>query len=233
MGNDSTGKNLGEIVGNFGRDDQRAGRRTPMRPASSREKLFIMANRNMVPREGRRRPIITSPSPGADQGELQLNHVVSSVLRSEGLHAHESREGIKKGGCIVWESSDTPETAWERSPRNIGNSSKKTISAFTSCPDLNIARQTTNKAELQLRMQGNSFLARFFRCFAPSSSTIILPRTSFTRPSKNSIRKNSAGFGDDVVTSNMTVMMEGFSRVQEIKYGQFETRISPLCAIRP
>src|SRR5208283_5009770 len=38
---------------------------------------------------------------------------------------------------------------------------------------------------------------------------------------KKQYQKKFGRFGDDVVTSNMTVMNEGFSRVQEIKYGAF------------
>ena len=72
-------------------------------------------------------------------------------------------EGLKRGGSLVWESEESPETAWQRIPVEhrqfvIDNNIRVFI-----LPGFDIARKATNQTELQLRMQGNAFLGAFFR----------------------------------------------------------------------
>ncbi len=69
-------------------------------------------------------------------------------------------------------------------------------------------------------MQGNSFLGAFFRV-SPFLQQNNISDETFHATVKKQYQKKFGRFGDDVVTSNMTVMNEGFSRVQEIKYGEF------------
>ena len=71
-------------------------------------------------------------------------------------------------------------------------------------PGFEIAREATDRPDLQLRMQGNSFLGAFFRV----SSFLQRPRASITRNTSTVIReqyeKKFGRFGDAVVESNMT-----------------------------
>ena len=69
-------------------------------------------------------------------------------------------------------------------------------------------------------MQGNSFLGAFFRV-SPVPADLRhhggeIPGDACTKQ----YQKKFGRFGDAVVASNMTVMTEGFARVQEIKYGK-------------
>src|ERR1041385_4065806 len=73
-------------------------------------------------------------------------------------------------------------------------------------------------ADLQLRMQGNSFLGAFFR-ISPFLKYNAIADEEFLTTVKKQYQKKFGRFGEDVVASNMTVMEQGFSRVQEIKYG--------------
>jgi pyruvate-ferredoxin/flavodoxin oxidoreductase len=68
-------------------------------------------------------------------------------------------------------------------------------------------------------MQGNSFLGAFFRV-SPFLQTFGISEEQFTKVVRKQYEKKFARFGDAVVASNMTVMTEGFSRVQEIKIGR-------------
>jgi pyruvate-ferredoxin/flavodoxin oxidoreductase len=71
-------------------------------------------------------------------------------------------DGLSEGGCLVWESDEEGEAAWERLPlwarKQIID---KQIRVFT-LPGFQIARRATDRADLQLRMQGNAFLGAFF-----------------------------------------------------------------------
>src|SRR5205085_4610677 len=82
-----------------------------------------------------------------------------------------------------------------------------------------IARKATNKPELQLRMQGNSFLGAFFRV-SPFLKTFGITEENFSSVVRHQYEKKFGRFGEAVVNSNMEVMEQGFSRVQEIKYGE-------------
>ena len=68
-------------------------------------------------------------------------------------------------------------------------------------------------------MQGNSFLGAFFRV-SPFLKTFGISEEQFHKVVRKQYEKKFARFGDAVVTSNMTVMTEGFSRVTEIKIGR-------------
>src|SRR5213075_695747 len=72
--------------------------------------------------------------------------------------------------------------------------------------------------DLQLRMQGNSFLGAFFRV-SPFLKHNATSDETFLATVKKQYEKKFGRFGEAVVTSNMLVMEQGFSRVQEIKYG--------------
>src|SRR5947208_7201001 len=70
-------------------------------------------------------------------------------------------------------------------------------------------------------MQGNSFLGAFFRV-SPFLKNTNISEELFHETVRKQYEKKFGRFGEAVVHSNMEVMMQGFSRVQEIKYGELE-----------
>ena len=71
-------------------------------------------------------------------------------------------DGMAEGGCLVWESEEEGEQAWERLPIWARKQIiEKNIRVFT-LPGFQIARNATDRGDLQLRMQGNAFLGAFF-----------------------------------------------------------------------
>jgi len=130
-------------------------------------------------------------------------------------------EGLNKGGCLVWESSDTVETAWQRIPAHHRKFIKDNNIRIYILPGFDIARKATDRGDLQLRMQGNSFLGAFFRV-SPFLKHNGISDETFLATVKKQYEKKFGRFGEAVVTSNMLVMEQGFSRVQEINYGDFE-----------
>ena len=152
----------------------------------------------------------------------ELNHVDVVLCCDPKAFTHTNPlEGIKKGGCLVWESSDTPETAWQRVPAHHRKFVRENNIRIYILPGFDIAKKATNQTELQLRMQGNSFLGAFFRV-SPFLKDNAITEEQFHETVHKQYKKKFGRFGDTVVASNMTVMNEGFSRVQEIKYGNFE-----------
>ncbi|MFO1486939.1 MAG: 2-oxoacid:acceptor oxidoreductase family protein [Verrucomicrobiota bacterium] len=216
----TTGKNLGEIIGDFGELlKQRANQVLP--DGRLKEQLFVMAN----PKYGSEKkgaPTNYYLTVAREQIKVncELNHVDVVLCCDPKAFTHTNPlEGIKKGGSLVWESGDSPEVAWQRIPARHRQFVKDNNIRVFILPGFDIARKATDKPELQLRMQGNSFLGAFFRV-SPFLKDNNITEEQFHETVMHQYKKKFGRFGDAVVTSNMTVMTEGFSRVQEIKIGQ-------------
>ncbi len=128
-------------------------------------------------------------------------------------------DGMDEGGSLVWESDVDGERAWQNLPiwarKQIID---KKIRVFT-LPGFDIAKKATDRADLQLRMQGNAFLGAFFRVSS------LLQEFSITQEQYREVVhkqyvKKFGKFGDAVVQSNMEVMTQGFERVKEIAIGE-------------
>ncbi len=219
----TTGKNLGEIIGEFG---DLLAHRSPTYDVDGRlmEKLFIMANPKYgSEKKGAPTNYYLTVAPSQIKVNCELNHVDVVLCCDPKAFTHTNPlEGIKKGGCLVWESSDTPETAWQRIPAQHRQFVKENNIRVFILPGFDIARKATDRTELHLRMQGNSFLGAFFRV-APFLLDNGISEELFSETVRKQYVKKFGRFGDAVVTSNMTVMTEGFSRVQEIKIGEIES----------
>jgi pyruvate-ferredoxin/flavodoxin oxidoreductase len=218
----TTGKNLGEIVGEFGdlikqRDNE------VDEDGRLKEKLFIMANPKYgSEKKGAPTNYYLTVAPDPIKVNCELNHVDVVLCCDPKAFTHTNPlEGIKKGGCLVWESSDNAETAWRRIPPQYRNFVRDNNIRVYILPGFDIAKKATSRSDLQLRMQGNSFLGAFFRV-SPFLQQHRISEEQFHATVKKQYQKKFGRFGDDVVTSNMTVMTEGFSRVQEIIYGQYD-----------
>ena len=217
----TTGKNLGEIVGEFG---DLIKQRDAEYDADGRlkEKLFVMANPKYgSEKKGAPTNYYLTVAPDIIKVNCELNHVDVVLCCDPKAFTHTNPlEGVKPGGCLVWESSDTTETAWQRIPSRHRRFIKDNDIHVYILPGFDIAKKATSKIELQLRMQGNSFLGAFFRV-SPFLRQNNISDETFHATVKKQYQKKFGRFGEDVVASNMTVMTEGFSRVQEIKYGEF------------
>jgi len=217
----TTGKNLGEIVGEFG-DFIKQRDQELDEDGRLKEKLFVMANPKYgSEKKGAPTNYYLTVAPGPIKVNCELNHVDVVLCCDPKAFTHTNPlDGIKKGGCLVWESSDTAETAWRRIPLQYRNFVRDNNIRVYLLPGFDIARKATSRSDLQLRMQGNSFLGAFFRV-SPFLRQHGISEEQFHAAVKRQYQKKFGRFGDDVVTSNMTVMLQGFSRVQEIVYGEY------------
>ncbi len=216
----TTGKNLGELVGEFGRY---VSERDPVYDADGFlvERLHVMANPKYgSEKKGAPTNYYLTVAPSQIKVNCELNHVDVVLCCDPKAFTHTNPlEGLKKGGSLVWESSESPETAWERIPARYRQFVQDNNIRIFILPGFDIARKATNQPELQLRMQGNSFLGAFFRV-SPFLQLYGITEEKFLESVRKQYQKKFGRFGDAVVTSNMTVMTEGFARVVEIKHGR-------------
>ena len=113
----TTGKNLGTIVGDFGRI---ISERNPTYDdlGQLEDKLFVMANPKYgSEKKGAPTNYFLTVAPERIQVNCELNHVDVVLCCDPKAFTHcNPLEGLKKGASFVWESDESPETAWQRIP---------------------------------------------------------------------------------------------------------------------
>jgi pyruvate-ferredoxin/flavodoxin oxidoreductase len=220
----TTGKNLGAILGDFGQviSHRRSGPNDHGDGAPP-PALYIMANPKYgSEKKGAPTNYYLVVAPERIRVNCELNHVDVVLCCDPKAFTHTNPlEGLKPGGCLVWESSEAPETAWQRLPARHRQFVREHGIRVFLLPGFDIARNATDRGDLQLRMQGNSFLGAFFRVSSFLRDHEISEET-FYATVREQYQKKFGRFGDAVVESNMTVMEQGYSRVREIHYGEIE-----------
>ncbi|MCK6685475.1 MAG: 2-oxoacid:acceptor oxidoreductase family protein [Thermoanaerobaculia bacterium] len=218
----TTGKNLGEIIGEIGehvatRDDARddLGR--------LREVIHVSANPKYgSEKKGAPTEYFLVVAPERIRVNCDLRHVNVVLCCDPKAFTHTNPlDGMSEGGAFVWESSESPETAWTRIPRRHRQAILDKKIRIYILPGFEIARNATNRPDLQLRMQGNAFLGAFF-AVSPFLSEFRISREHFNEEVEAQYKKKFGRFGEAVVASNMKVMLSGFDQVREIVYGKVE-----------
>jgi pyruvate-ferredoxin/flavodoxin oxidoreductase len=215
----TTGKNLGGIIGAF--NDfiaERDGRFDAM--GRLEEVIHISANPKYgSEKKGAPTEYFLVVAPERIRVNCDLRHVNVVLCCDPKAFTHcNPLHGMAEGGVFVWESGESPGQAWERLPPHARKEIiEKKIRLFL-LPGFDIARKATDRADLQLRMQGNAFLGAFF-AVSGLLSTYGLDEDRFRKVVHRQYVKKFGKFGDAVVASNMEVMTQGFSRVTEVPVG--------------
>ncbi|HEY6489139.1 MAG: 2-oxoacid:acceptor oxidoreductase family protein [Terracidiphilus sp.] len=216
----TTGKNLGAILGDlndllYERDHLVDEKGNP------KEVIHVSAN----PKYGsEKKGAPTSYFMVAAKDRIRVNcdlrHVTTVLCCDPKAFTHTNPlDGIQEGGSLLWESDAEGVRAWENLPLWARKQIiEKKIRVYT-LPGFDIAKKATDRADLQLRMQGNAFLGGFF-----AVSTLLqefgITQDQFREVVHKQYVKKFGKMGDAVVQSNMEVMLQGFERVQEIKIGE-------------
>ncbi|MGP8184683.1 MAG: 2-oxoacid:acceptor oxidoreductase family protein, partial [Terracidiphilus sp.] len=215
----TTGKNLGAILGDlndllFARDHQVDELGNP------KEVIHVSAN----PKYGsEKKGAPTSYFMVAAKDRIRVNcdlrHVTVVLCCDPKAFTHTNPlDGMAEGGSLVWESDVDGEHAWQNLPIWARQQIvKKKIRVFT-LPGFEIARKATDRADLQLRMQGNAFLGAFF-AVSPMLKEFGITQEQFRDVVYKQYVKKFGKLGEAVVQSNMEVMLQGFDRVKEIAVG--------------
>jgi pyruvate-ferredoxin/flavodoxin oxidoreductase len=218
----TTGKNLGAILGDlndllFERDRQVDEFGNP------KEVIHVSANPKYgSEKKGAPTSYFLVAAPERIRVNCDLRHVTVVLCCDPKAFTHTNPlDGMSEGGCLVWESDEEGAQAWERLPlwaRKL--IIDKNIRVFT-LPGFAIARKATDRADLQLRMQGNAFLGAFF-AVSPVLEEFGITPDQFREVVHKQYVKKFGRLGEGVVKSNMEVMTQGFERVREIKIGELQ-----------
>jgi pyruvate-ferredoxin/flavodoxin oxidoreductase len=215
----TTGKNLGAILGDlndllFERDGLKDDLGNP------KEVIHVSAN----PKYGsEKKGAPTSYFMVAAKDRIRVNcdlrHVTVVLCCDPKAFTHTNPlDGMQEGGSLVWESDVDGEHAWQNLPIWARQQIiQKKIRVFT-LPGFEIARKATDRADLQLRMQGNAFLGAFF-AVSPMLQEFGITQAQFREVVHKQYVKKFGKLGDAVIQSNMEVMIQGFERVKEIAIG--------------
>ena len=216
----TTGKNLGAILGDL--NDliyERDGLKDEL--GNPKEVIHVSAN----PKYGsEKKGAPTSYFMVAAKERIRVNcdlrHVTVVLCCDPKAFTHcNPLDGMAEGGSLVWESDQEGEHAWEQLPLWARKQIiEKHIRVFT-LPGFEIAKKATDRADLQLRMQGNAFLGAFFRV-----STLLnefgITQEQYRKVVHKQYVSKFGKLGEAVVQSNMEVMMQGYEQVKEIKIGE-------------
>src|SRR5262249_41219401 len=217
----TTGKNLGAIIGDlndllYERD------RIVDESGNPKEIIHVSANPKYgSEKKGAPTAYFMIAGPERIRVNCDLRHVNVVLCCDPKAFTHTNPlDGMSEGGCLLWESEEEGERAWERLPlwarqQVIG----KKIRVFT-LPGFEIARNATDRGDLQLRMQGNAFLGAFFSV-SPLLHEFHISQEQFREVVHKQYVKKFGRLGEAVVKSNMEVMTQGFERVREIRIGDF------------
>jgi pyruvate-ferredoxin/flavodoxin oxidoreductase len=216
----TTGKNLGAIIGDlndllYDRDKIVDDHGNP------KEIIHVSANPKYgSEKKGAPTSYFMVAAPERIRVNCDLRHVTVVLCCDPKAFTHcNPLDGMSEGGCLIWESDETGEQAWQRLPLWARQEIiQKKIRVFT-LPGFEIARNATDRADLQLRMQGNAFLGAFFSV-SPLLGEFRITQEQFHEVVHKQYVKKFGRLGDAVVKSNMEVMTQGFGRVQEIPIGE-------------
>ena len=122
--------------------------------------LYVMANPKYgSEKKGAPTNYYLTVAPKKIKVNCELDHVDVVLCCDPKAFTHcNPLQGINPGGCLVWESSDTPEDAWQRIPVKHRQYIKDNDIKVYILDGFDVARNATDRTDLQLRMQGNSFL---------------------------------------------------------------------------
>ena len=218
----TTGKNLGAIIGDL--NDLLYERDKVVDDfGNPKEIIHVSANPKYgSEKKGAPTSYFMIAAPERIRVNCDLRHVNVVLCCDPKAFTHTNPlDGMAEGGSLVWESEEEGEQAWERLPlwarKQIID---KHIRVFT-LPGFQIARNATDRGDLQLRMQGNAFLGAFFAVSPMLEEFGITPEQFRDAVHKQYVKKFGR-LGDAVVTSNMEVMTKGFELVREINVGVLE-----------
>ncbi|MBC2607436.1 2-oxoacid:acceptor oxidoreductase family protein [Pelagicoccus albus] len=215
----TTGKNLAEIIGDLGtyvaqRDNELDENGNP------KEVVHVSANPKYgSEKKGSPTEYFLTAAPERVRVNCDLKHVNVVLCCDPKAFTHINPiKGLVEGGAFIWESAEAPEKAWQRIPSKYRQEIiDKKIRVFI-LPGFNIAKKATNRPELQLRMQGNSFLGAFFKV-SPFLNTFGITEDHFKEVVRAQYEKKFGKFGAAVVDSNMEVMTQGGTQIVEVPYG--------------
>jgi len=218
----TTGKNLSEVIGAIG-DDLLEHQTEVDEFGRLEEVIHVSANPKYgSEKKGAPTSYFLVAAPKRIHPNCDLHHVDVVLCCDPKIFTHTNPlVGLNEGGTFVWESEEDPATVWERIPPQYRQEIIDKKIRIVTLAGFRIARDATDRADLQLRMQGNAFLGAFFRVSGILEEYDVSD-SRFRELVHNQYKKKFGRFGDAVIESNMTVMTAGFDEIVDVDYGDLE-----------
>ena len=218
----TTGKNLSEIIGEI---SEHVAETRDLREANGAlaEVIHVTANPKYgSEKKGAPTAFFLVAGPRRSRVNCDLRHVNVVLCCDPKAFTHiNPLEGLVDGGTFVWESNESPQDAWERiPPKHRRTIIERKIRLFTLA-GFDIAKQATDRPELQLRMQGNAFLGAFFKV-SSLLRDFAISEEDFRAMVRAQYVKKFGKLGDAVVNSNMEVMTLGGDRLVTVPHGALD-----------
>ncbi len=124
-------------------------------------------------------------------------------------------EGLAEGGTIYFQSSDTPEKVWAGLPAATRATIRERKLRLYAVDALNIARECSSRADLQIRMQGIVLLGAFLR-LTPFQEKAGFSKEQLFDSLEKVIRKYFGKRGEQVVADNLAAARRGYEEVREV-----------------
>ncbi|MCG8604656.1 2-oxoacid:acceptor oxidoreductase family protein, partial [bacterium] len=219
----TTGKNLGEILGEI---SSYVAKRDQLFDEKGELKEIVHISAN--PKYGSEKKgaptnyfLVAAPERIRVNCDLQHVNVVLCCDPKIFLHTN-PLTGLEQGGAFVWESGEpSAEAAWQRIPKRYREEIiEKDIQVYV-LNGFAIAKEATDREDLQTRMQGNAFLGAFFGV-SSFLDDYDIPKEEFLSTVKKQYEKKFGRFGEAVVESNMMVMKSGFNNVMKVDHGDLD-----------
>ncbi|MCL1593752.1 MAG: 2-oxoacid:acceptor oxidoreductase family protein [Actinomycetia bacterium] len=215
----TTGKNLSEVIGAIGEDliEEQHLKDEYGRP---KEIIHVSANPKYgSEKKGAPTSYFLVAAPERVRVNCDLHHVDVVLCPDPKIFTHTNPlEGLNRGGTFVWESEEDPEMVWERIPRQYRQEIIDKQVRIVTLGGFKIAREATDRPDLQLRMQGNAFLGAFF-AVSGMLEEYDVSSERYREIVRAQYVKKFGRFGEAVVESNMEVMTKGGELIVEIPYG--------------
>ena len=147
----------------------------------------------------------------------ELAHVDFVPLNDvNAFHLGNPLAGIAAGGTVFIQSFDTdPAAIWKRIPPEAQAIIRERGLRVLALDTQKIARETTSRPELQVRMQGIVLLGIFLRA-TPFLSRLPYTDDEIDRAVERSMRKFFGKRGEAVIQENLRAARRGFSEVFEV-----------------
>jgi pyruvate-ferredoxin/flavodoxin oxidoreductase len=124
-------------------------------------------------------------------------------------------EGLAEGGKIYFQTSDAPERVWATLPASARKNIRARKLRLFIADAMNIARDCSSRADLQVRMQGIVLLGSFLR-LTPFAERAGLDKQQLFEALEKVLRKYFGKRGERVVADNMNAARRGYEEVQEV-----------------
>ncbi|MDT8447927.1 MAG: 2-oxoacid:acceptor oxidoreductase family protein [bacterium] len=219
----TTGKNLGEIIGSI--SNYVAERDGLFEENGSPKEVFHISANPKYGSEKKGAPTnyFLVAAPERIRVNCDLRHVDVVLCCDPKAFTHTNPlNGLNPGGALIIETDETTSAGlWGRIPKQYRQWIIDNQIRIYGLAGFAVARNATEREDLQYRMQGNSFLGAFFKV-SPMLKDYNIPEDGFLEIVEAQYNKKFGRFGDAVVSSNMTVMTEGFKGVWQAEYGQVD-----------